>query len=68
MTDRVIKETEKTRRLEVIPDVHDMPEIANRQCQTFLSETQCHGLGDISEQFPVYGQSSCNTVQSERQP
>lgn len=32
-------------------------------CQTSTSETQCHGIGDICKQFPVLGQSSCNTIQ-----
>lgn len=51
------------RLLEVRPDVRDMPEIAYSHCQTFLSETQCHRIGDISKQFPAVGQSSCNTIQ-----
>lgn len=73
MTDRVIKETEKRKknaawRNSVIAywkvaggearcPWHAWNSISH--CQT----TQCHGLGDISKQFPVDGQSSCNTIQ-----
>lgn len=50
------------RLLQVRPDVGDMPEIEFRHFKKLLL-FRYRGLGDISKQFPVPGQSSSITIQ-----